>query len=59
MRAVNSVRPWRVIAEELSHENDSEKITRLALELDHALDDEQKSHRASEPTERREKGAAA
>jgi len=30
---VNPVRDWRVVAEELKHERDPEKLTRLAEEL--------------------------
>ena len=33
-------RPWRVISQEISHEQDSAKLTRLIAELNQALDEQ-------------------
>lgn len=35
-----SSRPWRVIAEELSQETDSQRILELSFELNRALDEQ-------------------
>ena len=34
---LKSSRPWRVIAEEVSREQDSKKLSELVLELDRAM----------------------
>lgn len=33
-------RPWKVIAQEVSHEQDSAKLTKLVAELNQALDEQ-------------------
>ena len=33
-------RPWKVIAQEVSHEQDSAKLTKLVAELNRALDEQ-------------------
>jgi hypothetical protein len=48
----NPVRPWRVIAEELSQEVDSEKISRLAFELAQALDEQEMPKLVAQTRER-------
>ncbi len=54
---VNPVRDWRVVAEELKHERDPEKLTRLAEELTKALD-EQELHKPTDNANNGNKGAA-
>ena len=41
MSPVNAVRPWRIVAEEITHEQNTEKLTRLADELNQALDEQE------------------
>ena len=35
-------RPWQEIANAMTHEQDSDKLIRLAKELDHAMEDEER-----------------
>jgi hypothetical protein len=45
MSPANPVRPWRIVAEEIQHEQNAERLTRLTDELNQALDEQEHHER--------------
>lgn len=51
------IRPWRQIAEEASRERDPEKLQKLTVELERALDERARRLHPPSPSEAKQQGA--